>query len=236
MARPLNVVIFGATGVIGQGVLLEALEHPAIGQVLTVGRRPPPVEHEKLRHLSHSDFSDLNPIAHELEGLDACFWCLGISSVGLDEAAYTRITHDYTLAAAEVLHRNNPDLCFCFVSGAGTDETEQGKSMWARVKGKAENAVKRTFRQAYLFRPAFVRPLKGVRPRSRLYRAVIPLFLPFNPLLRVLGGATSTVEIGKAMIAAATGLSREQILDSKSINRLAAALPEAAPEAQEARS
>lgn len=224
MDRPLRVVIFGSTGLIGHGVLLEALDHPAVGEVLTIGRRPSEVEHEKLRHVVHEDFLDFAPIADELADLDACFWCLGISSAGIDEARYTEITYGYTMAAAEVLKERSPDLCFCFVSGEGTDDTEKKGAMWARVKGRAENAVKRTFEKSYLFRPAYIRPMRGATSKTTLYRVLNPFFVGLSPLLRPMGMATSTVEIGKAMIAAATGLADAPILPSKAINALAAKL------------
>ncbi len=228
MDRPLRVVIFGSTGLIGRGVLLEALDHPAIGEVLTVGRRASETEHPKLRHVTHDDFLDLSPIAGDLADLDACFWCLGISSAGMSEAEYTKITYDYTMAAAKVLKEQSPDLCFCFVSGEGTDDTETKGAMWARVKGRAENAVKRTFANTYLFRPAYIRPMRGATSKTLLYRALNPIFVGLTPLLRPMGMATSTVEIGKAMIAAATGLSDERLLPSKAINALAAKLDAAA--------
>ncbi len=224
----MNVVIFGASGLIGQGVLLESLDHHTIERVVTVGRRPSEIAHDKLEHVVHSDFMDLSPIADRLEGLDACFWCLGVSSAGMSEADYARVTYDYTVAAGDLLHEKNPDLCFCFVSGAGTDDTEKGRTMWARVKGKAENYVKRTFEKSYLFRPGYIRPMRGARSRTMLYRAASPLLFAVNPLLRATNMATSTVEMGKAMIAAASGLGEKQILDSKDINALAAKLDDSA--------
>ncbi|MEZ4340749.1 MAG: hypothetical protein R3B82_29355 [Sandaracinaceae bacterium] len=224
MTRPLRVVIFGSTGLIGHGVLLEALDHPAIGEVITVGRRPSDVEHAKLRHVVHADFLDFAPIADELTDLDACFWCLGISSAGMGEAEYTEITYGYTMAAAEVLKERSPDLCFCFVSGEGTDDTEKKGAMWARVKGRAENAVKRTFERSYLFRPGFIRPMRGARSKTTLYRVLNPFLIGLTPILRPMGMATSTVEIGRAMIAAATGLAADRVLPSKAINALAAKL------------
>jgi nucleoside-diphosphate-sugar epimerase len=220
----MNVVVFGSTGLVGHGVLLEALDHPSVERVVTVGRRASEIEHDKVDHVVCSDFTDLSPIADRLEDLDACFWCLGVSSAGMSEEDYSRVTYDYTVAAAEVLKEKNPDLCFCFVSGAGTDDTEKGRTMWARVKGRAENYVKRTFDESYLFRPAFIRPMRGARSKTALYRVLNPLLLALNPLLRVMNGATSTVEIGKAMIAAASGLADTQVLDSKAINALAAKL------------
>lgn len=222
----MNVVIFGATGLIGRGVLLEALDSPLVENVLSIGRHTVDVDDAKLRQIVHQDFSNFAPLATELSSLDACFWCLGTSSAGLDEATYTRITYDFTMAAAKVLHEQSPGLHFCFVSGAGTDSSESGRIMWARVKGKTENAVKAIgFGGVTLFRPAFIRPLRGSKPRGALYRILNPLLLALYPLLRTIGQATSTVEIGRAMIAAAAGSSQKQVLDSPAINRLAATVP-----------
>ena len=220
----MRVLLFGASGTIGYGVIMASLEDPNVSMVLSVGRRNLDVDHEKLRQIVHEDFGDFSPIASELTGLDACFWCLGISSVGLDEASYTRITHDFTMAAVKTLLEQSPDLCFCFVSGQGTDETEASRTMWARVKGRSENAVRSAgFRDAAMFRPGFVLPAPGFTQRIVLYRIAQPLLLLLNPLLRKLGGATSAIEIGKAMIAAAGGAEHDAILDSRDINRLAEA-------------
>lgn len=218
----MNVVIFGATGLVGRGVLLEALDDPGVERVVSVARRPSGVTHDKLQDIEHDDFTDFDPIADQLADLDACFWCLGISSAGLDEAAYTRITYDFTMAAAKVLKEKNPDMVFCFVSGAGTDDTEQGRTMWARVKGKTENALKGMgFRTTVLFRPAFIKPMRGSSPRGALYKVMTAILGLFAPLFRALGAATSTVEIGRAMLAAARGNAPKQILDSRDINALA---------------
>lgn len=218
----MNVIIFGASGLIGQGVLHEALDCAGVTKVLSVGRSQMDVDHAKLEQIVHEDFEDFEPIADRLTGLDACFWCLGTASAGVDEATYTRITFDFTMAAATVLLEQSPEICFCFVSGAGTDSSEQGRAMWARVKGKTENALKKLgFRSVFLFRPAFIKPLPGVRPRSALYRLFNPVFLALYPLLRRFGAATSSSEIGRAMIAAAEGKSTQQVLESRDINGLA---------------
>jgi hypothetical protein len=208
---------------VGRGVLLEALDAAAVESVLSVGRRKLDIEHTKLRQIEHADFLDFSAIADDLAGLDACFWCIGVPSTGLDEQAYTRITYDFTMAAAKVMHERSPDLCFCFVSGAGTDATEQGRTMWARVKGKAENALEEVgFRDVVLFRPAMIKPMRGARPRGTLYRAAYAVLGVLLPIFRAFGAATSTVEVGKAMINAAQGKATKQILDSRDINELAA--------------
>jgi hypothetical protein len=217
------IVIFGASGMIGCGVLREALDSPAVASVLSIGRRTVELEHPKLRQLTHDNFEDFSAIADELQGLDACFWCLGTTSVGLDEAAYTKITYDLTMAAAKVLYEQSPEMRFCFVSGSKTDATERGRVMWARVKGKAENALRAmAFREVIIFRPAFVRSMKGCGPRGTIIRILYAVFAITFPLFRAVGAATSTVEMGKAMIAAALGMSDKQVLDSPDINELAA--------------
>jgi len=214
-------VIFGATGLIGKGVLLEALDAEDVTEVLTVGRREVDVEHPKLTQVAHDDFLDFASLVDRFRELDACFWCLGISSTGVDEASYTKVTYDFTMAAAEALYEASPDLCFCFVSGAGTDR--DARAMWARVKAKTEDALREVgFGNVVLFRPAYIRPMRGVKSRTRLYRVLNPPMLLLNPLLRRMGGATSTVEIGKAMLAAARGEAGSDVLDSKGINALAA--------------
>lgn len=224
--KPLRVVIFGATGTIGAGVLLECLDSPEIGEVLSVGRRPTGRKHEKLRELTHEDFTDFSALADELGDLDAAFWCIGVPSAGLSEERYTEVTHDYTMAAAKVLYEQSPDLCFVFVSGAGADDTEKGRTMWARVKGRTENDILGMgFRSAVVFRPGMIRPRRGLEHNVRLYGIMTTLMTPLLPVFRAFGSATSTEEIGKAMIAAALGKSvgdpPKQRLDSGDINELA---------------
>jgi len=150
----MKVVLFGATGMIGQGVLRECLLAPAVTEVLTVGRAPTGKQHAKLREVTHADLGDLTAIEGDLRGADACFFCLGVSSAGMSEDAYRRITYDYTMAAARVFAALDPEATFVYVSGAGTDSTERGRSMWARVKGKTENDVLALLPNAYMFRPA----------------------------------------------------------------------------------
>lgn len=214
----MNIVIFGATGLIGGGVLQEALDNSEVASVLAVGRRPLDIEHPKLRQLAHQDFLDFTTAADALSGLDACFWCLGTSSMGVAEDAYTRITYDFTIAAAGVLLERNPDIAFCFVSGAGTNEGS--RSMWARVKGRTESALTElSFRRIAHLRPGLIRDARHTRGLlRRLGRA---LSLPFYALARMAGSATSNVDIGKAMLAVASGRSDLPILNSADINRLA---------------
>ncbi|MEM7047859.1 MAG: NAD-dependent epimerase/dehydratase family protein [Pseudomonadota bacterium] len=218
----MKVLVFGATGLIGRGVLHECLDHPQVHDVLSIGRRKTGVVHPQLREHLHDDFTNFSGIADMLKGFDACFWCLGISSFGMDEASYTRITYDFTMAAADVLTQASPVLCFCFVSGAGTDHTQRSRSMWARVKGRTENALKeKSFPRLFLFRPGFI-SCRGVKdPRSIFVQA---LDKTFAPVLRAIGAQTSNQEIGRAMIAVVSGQAAPQIIDSKEINHLADAL------------
>src|SRR5688572_9853179 len=179
----MKVVIFGATGMVGQGVLLECLRDPGVELVLIVGRRPSGRSHAKITELVHEDFANFSAVESKLAGYDACFFCLGVTSAGLSEADYTRVTVDYTLAAARPLAKLNPGMTFVFVSGAGTNSTS--KTMWARVKGRAENEVLALpFKRAYAFRPAFIQPLDGITSRTTLYRVFYRVLAPFAPLLR----------------------------------------------------
>jgi uncharacterized protein YbjT (DUF2867 family) len=159
----MKVIIFGATGMVGQGVLRECLLDPDVQRVLSIGRSATGQRHEKLRELIRADLLDYSAIENELRGYDACFFCLGITSLGLSEEQYRRVTYDITMAAAKALARLNPDMTFVYVTGAGTDSTEHGRTMWARVKGETENALLRLpFRAAYMFRPAAIQPLYGI--------------------------------------------------------------------------
>ena len=164
----MKVILFGATGMVGQGVLRECLLDPTVDAVLTVGRSPTGQRHAKLREITHADFGDYSAIEDDLRGYDACFFCLGVSSVGLSEADYHRVTYEYTLAAARTLVRLNPGLTFVYVSGQGTDSTEKGRTMWARVKGRTENELlKMPFKGAYMFRPGYIQPVKGAVSSTR---------------------------------------------------------------------
>src|SRR5580692_7664306 len=169
----MNVILFGATGMVGQGVLRECLLDPDVQQVLSIVRTPSSQQHEKLHELLHSNFFDYSEIESQLTGFDACFFSLGVSSAGMDEAKYKHLTYDLTLAAATTLARLNPNMTFLYVSGAGTDSTETGRSMWARVKGKTENdLLKLPFKAAYMFRPGAIQPLHGIKSRTTLYRVM----------------------------------------------------------------
>jgi uncharacterized protein YbjT (DUF2867 family) len=219
-----NILIFGATGMVGGGVLRECLNAPDVDRVATVGRTATAVRHPKLVEVTAPDLMNLEPVAPELSGFDACFFCLGVSSLGMDEAAYTRTTYDLTLAVATVLARLNPRMTFVYVSGAGTDSTERGRSMWARVKGRTENALQRLpFVAVYLFRPGIIQPLHGVRSKTRSVRVVYALTRPLLPLLRALfpRQVLTTESIGRAMLAVARRGAPKKILETGDIEALA---------------
>lgn len=217
----MTILLTGATGMVGKGVLLEALDDPTIREVRAVGRRSCGVEHPNLREIIHDDFLDYSAIAEEFDGVDACFWCLGISSVGVDDETYDRITRDFTIAAAELLHERSPEARFCFVSGEGTDQTESSRMRWARVKGRTENDLKKIgFRQVILFRPGLIRPMRGIRPNDRLQKIAYTLLFPIMALLPKLGLATTTVAVGQAMLAAARGEVEMEVVGNREINRV----------------
>ena len=199
----MKVIIFGATGMVGQGALRESLLAADVEEVLAVGRRPTGRRHPKLREVTLSDFADLTPIEDHLRGFDACFYCLGVSSVGLDEAAYSRISYDYPVAAAHKLAELNPAMTFIYTSGAGTDP--DGRARWARVKGRTEVEVIKTFPNGYGFRPGIIQPRHGATSKSRVYRVGYALAAPLIWLLDRFAPklVTSTDRLGQAMLRAA---------------------------------
>jgi uncharacterized protein YbjT (DUF2867 family) len=220
----MKVVIFGATGMVGKGVLIECLEDARIEHVLLVSRHPTGVSHPKIREIAHGDFTEFGSIQAAFANLDACFYCLGVTAVGLSESQYQHLTYDLTLAAATSLASASAGrLTFCYVSGEGTDSTERGRTMWARVKGKTENALLRLpFKAAFMFRPGYIQPLRGIRSKTRWYQGLYDVTRPFYPVLRRLFPryVTTTVNIGRAMIHVAATGSSKQILSSADINEL----------------
>lgn len=224
----MRVILFGASGMVGQGVLRECLLAVDVTEVLAIGRtkleRTPLGRTEaKLRELRVENFEDFAPVAAELRDYDACFFCLGVSSAGMKEAEYTRVTYGYTMAAAEVLARQSPAMVFVYVSGEGTDSTERGRTMWARVKGRTENALLALpFRAAYMFRPGFIKPMHGVRSRTRVYRLIYAVVTPLFPLLRAVAGnhVTTTEEVGRAMLQVARAGAMERVLGNREIAAL----------------
>jgi uncharacterized protein YbjT (DUF2867 family) len=230
----MKILIAGASGMVGSGVLLECLASPLVDAVVTIGRKTTGRVHPKLIEIKHADFNDLSPVESELSGIDACFWCLGISVVGLTEEKYSQITYDFTVAVASTLHRLNSDLRFVFVSAVGADSSESGSTMWARVKGRSENAVLNMgFRDSVVFRPAYIQPMKGVTSRTQLYRYLYMIAAPLYPLLkRVIPKSVTTTEaIGRAMIYfAASGEAPGPILDSEGINTMSDAFENTEPD------
>ncbi len=220
----MKVMLFGATGMVGQGVLRECLLDPAVNEVLAVGRGATDQRHPKLRELVRADLTDLGPVEDQLRGYDACFWCLGVSSAGRSEAEYAHVTYDLTVSVAQRLARLDPGMTITYVSGAGTDSTEHGRSMWARVKGRTENALlAMPFRAAYMFRPGIIRPLHGIRSRTRGYRYAYALLLPIVLLLSAVApnSITTTEKMGRAMIHVAARGAPKRILGTREINELA---------------
>lgn len=223
--REVKVVLFGATGMVGSGVLLECLDSPRVSSIIAVSRSTSGRAHPKLREIIHADFLDFGPLSAELAGSDACFFCLGVSSAGMSEPDYTRLTHDVTIAAANALLAVSPQLTFIYVSGQGTDGTEKGRSMWARVKGKTENdLLAMPFKAAYMFRPGYIQPMRGVRSKTRLYQTFYDLGGWLYPLLRTLAPrlVTTTANVGRAMIEVAAEGYSKTILSSADISAVAA--------------
>ena len=219
----MKVMLFGATGMVGQGVLRECLRDPDVERVLAVGRSPTGQHDAKLDELTHQNFLDYSAVESRLSGYDACFFCLGVTSVGLTEESYRHLTYDITMAAATMLAKLNPQMVFVYVTGRGTDSTEQGRLMWARIKGKTENdLLKLPFKAAYMFRPAGIQPLHGVRSKTAWYQAAYTVAAPLLTLLNRIAPnyMTTTEQVGRAMIAVARNGYPKPVLESEDINRL----------------
>jgi uncharacterized protein YbjT (DUF2867 family) len=216
----MKILLFGATGMVGQGVLRECLLDPEVEVVTTIGRSATGVKDPKLRQIVHADMFEYSDIEDELRGFDACFFCLGVSSAGMPADQYERLTYQLTMAAAKTLSRLNPEMTFIYVSGAGTDSTEKGRVRWARVKGKTENDLLRLpFKAAYMFRPAAIQPMHGERAKAALSRIAIAAFTPLFPVLRLLfpNYVVTTEELGRAMLRVARGGTRKKVLESSDI-------------------
>ena len=215
----MRIVLFGATGMVGQGVMRECLLDPDVAELLVVGRSATGQTHPKLREIIHKDFFDFSAIAPQLAGVDACFFPLGTTSAGKNEADYERVTYGIAMAAARVLAAANPDMTFVYVSGRGTDSTEKGRVMWARVKGKTENALLRTFRHAYMFRPGIIQPVHGARSKTKLYRAFYVAAAPIFLLARSMtaGKIVTTETMGRAMLRVAKEGGASRVVESAEI-------------------
>ena len=215
----LNAIIFGATGMVGEGVLHICLNHPDVESVLVIGRSSVEQTHPKLKELIHKDFFDWSLVENQLKGYNACFFCLGVSSIGMKEEAYKRITYDLTMAAARTLSKLNPDMTFCYVSGSGTDSSERGRIMWARVKGKTENDVAALpFKAAYACRPGFIKPIKGLKKAYGVSRILGTVY----PVLRALfSNYVCTLEdLGRAMVRVSTEGYSKKVLECADIEHL----------------
>jgi uncharacterized protein YbjT (DUF2867 family) len=213
----MKVILTGATGMVGEGVLLACLENPSVTEILMINRRAFPLQNPKLKEILVTDFMKLENFSSDLQGYDACFFCAGISSIGLKEPEYTHITYDITLHVAKVLVDLNPKMVFTYVSGALTDSSEKGKSMWARVKGKTENdLMKLPFKGVYNFRPGFMKPVAGQSNVKWFFKPVIwifPILLPSQTL--------TLYQVAQAMINAVEKGFNKQVLEIKDIKELA---------------
>jgi uncharacterized protein YbjT (DUF2867 family) len=216
----IRVIITGATGMVGEGVMHECLNHPQVEAVLVINRRPTGRVHPKLTEIIHEDFFNLAPVEKNLAGYNACFFCLGVSSIGMKEADYYKMTYTLTMQFASTLSRINPEMVFCYVSGAGTDSSEKGRSMWARIKGKTENdLMKLPFKKVFAFRPGFIKPTKGLTNVNKFYKYIGWLY----PIGRALfpNGFCTSKEIGQAMINVANGSYDKKIIRVKDIIEIA---------------
>lgn len=218
--KKIRAILTGATGMVGEGVLHECLQHPQVEEVLVIGRKPCGVSHPKLKEIIHKDFFDITGIEDQLSGYNACYFCLGVSSVGMKEPEYYKLTYTLTMNVAQALSRLNPDMVFCYISGAGTDSTEKGRSMWARVKGKTENdLMKLPFKEVYAFRPGYMHPTPGLKNTLSFYKYIgwlYPFFRKFFP-----NTASTLAELGQAMINVTLYGYDKKILEVKDIVALA---------------
>jgi uncharacterized protein YbjT (DUF2867 family) len=217
----IRTIITGATGMVGEGVLLECLNHPDVAEILVINRKPGGVSHSNLHELIHADFFDLTAIEEQLIGYNACFFCLGVSSIGMSTDDYKHVTYDITLNMARLLAKLNPEMAFCYVTGAGTDSSEQGRIAWARVKGATENALIQLFGRAYMFRPAFMKATPGQKNVNRYYRFFAWLY-PIGRMLYPAGFCTLR-EVALAMIKAVSIGYPKQVLEVRDIVKLARA-------------
>lgn len=216
----MKVIVTGATGMVGKGVLIECLEHPDVTEVLSISRRSTAINHPKLKELIHKDFSEFKSVKSTLSGFDACYACMGVSAAGMNAEKYKVLTYNYTLALAKTLVEINPQMTFTYVSGQGTDSSESSRTMWARVKGKTENdLLKLGFKQAFMFRPGGIIPVKGVSPSNKFYRLIINNMGWLLRLMKTIApnSIVSTAQIGQAMINATKKGYAKHILNPRDI-------------------
>ena len=219
----MKVILFGATGMVGQGVLRECLLDSEVESILAIGRSSTMQQHEKLREIVLNDLFDLSSIEGRLTGYDACFFCLGVSAAGMKEEKYRRVTYDLTISVAGTLAKLTPKMIFIYMSGAGTDSTEHGRTMWARLKGKTENALlQMPFKAAYMFRPAYIQPLHGIQTKTKWYGALYSVLGPLYPLWKLLFPkyVTTTECVGRAMLKVAKDGAPASVLENQDINRI----------------
>ena len=218
----MKAIITGATGMIGKGVLLECIDDPKVEQVLVINRDSVGISHPKVKEIIHKDFKDFTTIKSQLIDYDACFHCMGVSSAGMSEEKYTEITFTFSKALASTLYNINPNMVFNYVSGVGTDSTEKGRVMWARVKGKTENMILNMgFKDAYAFRPGAILPERGLKSRTHLYNVLYFIFRPFFPLMKGMKSVTTTTKLGRAMINLYNHSQSLKHLEGAAINEIA---------------
>jgi len=223
--KKLKVIIFGSTGMVGKGVLYECIDSQNVESILLINRSSLNVKSPKVKEILHDDFSNFSSIENELKGYDACYFSLGVSSAGMKEEKYRTITYGYTLAAASILRKINDNMTFIYVSGAGTDTTEAGRTMWARIKGKTENdIIKLGFKAAYMYRPGYIQPEKGIKSKTKLYNALYVVTKPLYPIFNILipNQLTTTTKLGKSMINVTLKPYSNNIITNRDINIIAA--------------
>ncbi len=213
--KKIKVIVTGATGMVGEGVMMECLSNPAVEQVLIINRRPAEVSHPKLKEIVHANMADISSLKDQVKGYDACYFCLGVSSVGMNEEEYTKLTYDLTLGFARTLAEVNPQMTFCYVSGASTDSTEQGRSMWARIKGRTENAIIRLYPNGYAFRPGIMKPTPGQKRVLKLWTWLgwmYPIIKGISP-----NSACTIQEVGQAMTGVTLNGYEKKVLEVRDI-------------------
>ena len=215
----IKVIVFGSTGMVGEGVLHESLNHPEVESVLVINRRSCGVEHEKLTEIIHADFHDFSAITEQLSGYDAAYFCMGVSSLGMKEEAYKKITYDLTMHIAGILHKINPEMIFTYVSGEGTTGNEQAKTMWVRVKSKTENDLLKLFKNAYMFRPGYIQPTKGLKNAYKIYKILAPLYPVWNTLFPKY--VCTLQDLGTSMIHVTLTDQENTVLNNKDITATA---------------